>query len=41
MSERRISHPLEVLSLNQYLPQIEVISIDNEKGKVGLSLVLN
>lgn len=39
MSEKRISHPLEVLSLNQYLPQIEVISIDNEKGKIGLSLV--
>ena len=39
MSEKRISHPLEILSLNQYLPQIEVISIDNEKGKVGLSLV--
>lgn len=39
MSPSRISHPLEVLSLNQYLPQIEVISIDNEKGKVGLSLV--
>ncbi|MCX6052760.1 MAG: Tex family protein [Campylobacterales bacterium] len=41
MSEKRISHPLEVLSLNQYLPQIEVISIDNEKGKVSLSLVGN
>jgi len=40
MSEKRISHPLEVLSLNQYLPTIEVISIDNEKGKVGLSLVM-
>ena len=40
ISGRRISHPLEVLSLNQYLPQIEVISIDNEKGKVGLSLVM-
>ncbi|MDO8454798.1 MAG: Tex-like N-terminal domain-containing protein [Sulfurimonas sp.] len=39
MSASRISHPLEVLSLNQYLPQIEVISIDHEKGKVGLSLV--
>ncbi|MCF6309236.1 MAG: RNA-binding transcriptional accessory protein [Sulfurimonas sp.] len=39
MSQKRISHPLEVLSLNQYLPQIEVISIDNEKGKVSLSLV--
>ena len=39
MSQKRISHPLEVLSLNQYLPKIEVISVDNEKGKVGLSLV--
>ena len=39
MSATKISHPLEVLSLNQYLPQIEVISIDEEKGKVGLSLV--
>ena len=39
MSSKRISHPLEVLSLNQYLPQIEVISVDNEKGKVSLSLV--
>lgn len=40
MSEKRVSHPLEVLSLNQYLPQIEVVSVDNEKGKVGLSLVM-
>ncbi len=39
MSDKRISHPLEVLSLNQYLPQIEVVSIDEEKGKIGLSLV--
>ena len=39
MSQKRISHPLETLSLNQYLPQIEVISVDNEKGKVGLSLI--
>ena len=38
MSEKRIKHPLEVLSVNQYLYQIEVISIDVEKGKVGLSL---
>ncbi|MEA1983984.1 MAG: helix-hairpin-helix domain-containing protein, partial [Campylobacterota bacterium] len=38
MSTKRISHPLEVLSLNQYLPQIEVVDIDSEKGKVGLSL---
>jgi len=38
MSEKRVKHPLEVLSLNQYLPQIEVVSIDYEKGKIGLSL---
>ena len=38
MSQKRIKHPLEVLSVNQYLPQIEVISIDVEKEKVGLSL---
>ena len=38
MAQTKVSHPLEVLSLNQYLPQIEVISIDEEKGKVGLSL---
>ena len=38
MSEKRIAHPLEVLSINQYLPRIEVIMIDLEKGKVGLAL---
>jgi len=38
VSEKRVSHPLEVLSLNQYLPRIEVVSIDKERGKVGLSL---
>lgn len=38
MSEKKISHPLEVLSLNQYLPKIEVVSIDEQKGKIGLSL---
>ncbi len=39
MSDKRISHPLEVLSINQFLSQIEVVSIDEERGKVGLSLV--
>ena len=38
MSEKRVSHPLEIVSLNQYLPNIEVISIDREKAKVSLSL---
>ncbi|MDF1876463.1 helix-hairpin-helix domain-containing protein [Sulfurimonas sp. SAG-AH-194-L11] len=36
MSAKRIKHPLEVLSLNQYLPVIEVVAIDKEK--VALSL---
>ena len=39
MAQKRVAHPLELLSINQYLPQIEVISVDYEKGKVGLSLV--
>jgi uncharacterized protein len=39
MSNKRISHPLEILSLNQYLPKIEVVSVDYEKAKVGLSLI--
>ncbi|MGB6020551.1 MAG: Tex family protein [Sulfurimonadaceae bacterium] len=39
MSDKRIAHPLEVLSLNQFLPHIVVVSVDHEKGKVGLSLV--
>lgn len=38
MSEHRISHPLEVLSVNQYLPKVRVLSVDAEQGKVSLSL---
>lgn len=38
MSQKRIAHPLEVLSVNQYLARIEVLSIDVEKEKVALSL---
>jgi len=38
MSEKRIAHPLEVLSVNQYLPKIEVISIDRQNNKIALSL---
>ena len=38
MANKRVTHPLEVLSLNQFLPIIEVISIDTKMGKVGLSL---
>ena len=39
MSTTRIKHPLEILALNQYLPQIEVVSIDYASGKISLSLV--
>jgi uncharacterized protein len=38
MSEKRISHPLEVLSVNQQLSRIRVVEVDVTKGKVGLSL---
>ncbi|MDD5160586.1 MAG: Tex family protein [Sulfuricurvum sp.] len=38
MSEKRISHPLEVLSVNQQLSRIRVVEVDIIKGKVGLSL---
>ncbi len=38
MSNRRISHPLEVLQINQYLPRIEVIGVDIGKGRVSLSI---
>ncbi len=38
MSNKRISHPLEVLSINQYLSRLEVIAIDIEKEKISLSL---
>lgn len=41
MSVKRISHPLEVLSINQYLPELEVLSIDKEKGKIGLGMCFN
>ena len=38
ISEKRISHPSEALSINQQLKNIKVISIDLEKQRVGLSL---
>ena len=38
MSQKRIKHPIEVLSVNQYLPQIKVSSVDIDKAKVSLSL---
>lgn len=38
ISEKRISHPMDVLSINQQLKNLKVISIDLEKQRVGLSL---
>ena len=38
ISEKRISHPMDVLSINQQLKNIKVISIDLEKQMVVLSL---
>jgi uncharacterized protein len=38
MSDKRIAHPLEVLSVNQQLGHIRVLEVDLQKGKVSLSL---
>ncbi len=38
ISEKRISHPSEVLSINQNLENLKVVSVDLEKQRVGVSL---
>jgi uncharacterized protein len=38
ISQKRISHPSEVLSINQNLENIKVLSVDLEKQRVGLTL---
>ncbi len=38
ISAKRINHPSEVLSINQNLEKIKVVSVDLEKQRVGLSL---
>jgi len=38
ISSKRISHPSEILSINQNLENIKVVSVDLEKQRVGLSL---
>ncbi|ACV67658.1 helix-hairpin-helix domain-containing protein [Desulfohalobium retbaense] len=38
LSHSRVSHPLEVLAVNQYLPRIRVLRVFPEKGQVALSL---
>lgn len=39
MSQKRIKHPFEVLSINQHLPNIRVVSVDMKSQKVSLSLI--
>ncbi|GGD42405.1 RNA-binding transcriptional accessory protein [Malaciobacter pacificus] len=38
ISQKRINHPSEVLSINQNLENIKVLSVDLEKQRVGLTL---
>ncbi|MAC82870.1 MAG: RNA-binding protein [Arcobacter sp.] len=38
ISQKRINHPSEVLSINQNLEKIKVVSVDLDKQRVGLSL---
>lgn len=38
ISEKRVSHPSEILSINQNLENLKVISVDLEKHRVGISL---
>lgn len=39
MSVKRISHPLEILSVNEELKNIKVLDVDVQKGKVSLTLL--
>jgi uncharacterized protein len=41
LSRQRIAHPMEVLSVNQYLPRIRVLAVDADKGRVSLSILEN
>jgi len=40
ISVKRIDHPMDVMSINLYLSKIKVISIDKDRSKVGLSLLV-
>jgi len=37
ISNRRISHPSDILSINQHLKNIKILSIDTEKNRIGLT----
>ena len=41
ISHKRINHPMDVLSINQHLKTLKILSIDKEKNKIGLSLKEN
>lgn len=38
LSEKRVSHPSEILSINQQLKKIKVLAVDLEKQRVSLTL---
>lgn len=38
ISQKRINHPMDVLSVNQHLKDIKILSIDREKNKISLTL---
>lgn len=38
ISNNRINHPMDILSVNQQLRDIQIISIDKDKKRIGLSL---
>ncbi len=40
MSEKRVNHPMEVLSINQFLSRLKVIDIDIKRQKVALSMMI-
>ena len=38
ISQKRINHPMDVLSVNQHLKDIKILSIDRDKNKISLTL---
>jgi uncharacterized protein len=38
LSDRRINHPSEVVSINQFLDKLYVINVDKVRQRIGLSL---
>jgi len=38
ISQKRINHPMDVLSVNQHLKDIKILSIDRDKNKIRLTL---